>query len=154
MTRIIPKRKSLSMEIPGQSNQSHSAGEKEMPEIPRKKDKRRGRIAKSDAHNLWERLSKFAKSVLLFAQLPHVPFTNNRAEQDLRMAKVKQKVSGFFRTLEYAQVYCRISSYLQTMKYRGVNPLIAIYMGLIGDITEQSNQHAYHARLKLCGKWV
>lgn len=113
-----------------------AAGEKEMPEIPRRTDKRRGRLAKSDAHNLWERLSKFAKSVLLFAQLPHVPFTNNRAEQDLRMAKVKQKVSGCFRTLEYAQAYCRISSYLQTMKNRGINPLIAINMALTGDIAE------------------
>lgn len=113
-----------------------AAGEKEMPEIPQKTDKRRGRLAKSDAHNLWQRLSKFAKSVLLFAQLPHVPFTNNRAEQDLRMAKVKQKVSGCFRTFEYAQAYCRISSYLQTMKNRGVNPLIAINMALTGDIAE------------------
>ncbi len=110
------------------------AGEKEMPEIPRKTDKRRGRIAKSDAHNLWERLNKFSKSVLLFAQLPYVPFTNNRAEQDLRMAKVKQKVSGCFRTLEYAQAYCRISSYLQTMKNRGVNPLIAINMAFSDSI--------------------
>ena len=109
-------------------------GEKEMPEIPKKTDKRRGRIAKSDAHNLWERLHKFEISVLLFARLPYVPFTNNRAEQDLRMAKVKQKVSGCFRTLEHAQAYCRISSYLQTMKNRGFNPLIAINMALIGAI--------------------
>lgn len=103
-----------------------------MPEIPKKTDKRRGRIAKSDAHNLWKRLSKFEISVLLFARLPYVPFTNNRAEQDLRMAKVKQKVSGCFRTLEHAQAYCRISSYLQTMKNRGFNPLIAINMALNG----------------------
>ena len=113
-----------------------TAGAKEMPEIPKKTDKRRGRIAKSDAHNLWERLTKFEISVLLFARLPHVPFTNNRAEQDLRMAKVKQKVSGCFRTLEHAQAYCRISSYLQTMKNRGFNPLIAINMALNGAIPE------------------
>ena len=113
-----------------------TAGEKEMPEIPKKTDKRRGRIAKSDAHNLWERLNKFEISVLLFARLPYVPFTNNRAEQDLRMAKVKQKVSGCFRSLEYAQAYCRISSYLQTMKNRGFNPLIAINMALNGAIPE------------------
>ena len=52
------------------------------------------------------------------------------------MAKVKQKVSGCFRTIEYAQAYCRISSYLQTMKNRGINPLIAINMALTGDIVE------------------
>ena len=64
----------------------------------------------------------------------YVSFTNNRAEQDLRMAKVKQKVSGCFRTERYAQAYCRISSYLQTMANRGHNPLIAIQMALSGDI--------------------
>ncbi len=57
---------------------------------------KRGKVAKSDAHNLWERLKKHEKAVLLFARLSHVPFTNNRAERDLRMSKVKQKVSGVF----------------------------------------------------------
>lgn len=72
----------------------------------------------------------------MFARLSHVPFTNNRAEQDLRMAKVKQKAAGCFRTLEYAKAYCRISSYLQTMKNKGINPLIAINMALQGPIPE------------------
>ncbi len=52
-----------------------------------------------------------------------MPFTNNRAERDLRMSKVKQKVSGCFRNRQYAAAYCRISSYLQTMANRGYNPL-------------------------------
>jgi transposase len=93
-----------------------------MAAIPKKSIKGRGRIAKSDAHNL------------LFAQLPHVLFTNNRAERDLRMAKVKQKVSRCFCTVEYAQAYCRISSYLQTMKNQGINPLIAINMAMSDSI--------------------
>jgi len=58
----------------------------------------------------------------LFALDPHVAFTNNRVEQDLRMAKVKQKVSGCFRTERYAPAYCRISSFLQTMAHQGINP--------------------------------
>ena len=79
------------------------------------------------------------KSVLLLAALlsakdGHVSFTNNRAERDLRMAKVKQKVSGCFRTFEYAAAYCHISSYLQTMANEGHNPLIAIQMALSGKI--------------------
>jgi len=111
-----------------------TVGEKELPEIPEKPTKRRGKVAKSDAHNLWERLKKYETSVLLFAKLPHVSFTNNRAERDLRMAKVKQKVSGCFRSEKYAQAYCRISSYLQTMKNKDINPLVAISMALSGKI--------------------
>jgi len=111
-------------------------GEKELPPIPPRPTGKRGKIAKSDAHNLWERLQKHEDSVLLFARNPHVPFTNNRAEQDLRMAKVKQKVSGCFRSEHYAQAYCRISSYLQTMANKGYNPLTAIQVALAGKACE------------------
>jgi hypothetical protein len=109
-------------------------GEKELPPIPRKPQGRRGRIAKSDAHNLWERLKQYEKAVLLFAKDANVSFTNNRAERDLRMSKVKQKVSGCFRSLDFAHAYCRISSYLQTMASKGYNPLIAIQMALSNQI--------------------
>ena len=109
-------------------------GEKELPPIPPKPSGKRGKIAKSDAHNLWERLKRHEAAVLLFAKDSHVAFTNNRAEQDLRMAKVKQKVSGCFRSEIYAQAYCRISSYLQTMANKGINSLIAIQMALAGKI--------------------
>jgi transposase len=108
-------------------------GEKELPAIPPKPNGRRGRMAKSDSHNLWERLRDYEFSVLLFAKQSEVSFTNNRAERDLRMAKVKQKVSGCFRTELYAKAYCRISSYLQTMATKGYNPLIAIQMALAGE---------------------
>lgn len=107
-------------------------GEKELPAMPPKPSGKRGKLAKSDAHNLWERLKTHETAVLLFAKEPHVAFTNNRAEQDLRMAKVKQKVSGCFRAEDYAHAYCRISSYLQTMANRGYNPLIAIQIALAG----------------------
>ena len=72
--------------------------------------------------------------MLLFAKDSNVPFTNNRAERDLRMSKVKQKVSGCFRKAEFAQAYCRISSYLQTMANQGHNPLVAIQMALSGQL--------------------
>ncbi len=109
-------------------------GEKELPPIPPKPSGKKGRVAKSDAHNLWERLKEHEAAVLLFAKDPHVPFTNNRAERDLRMSKVKQKVSGCFRTIRYAEAYCRISSYLQTMANKGYNPLVAIQMAFSGQI--------------------
>lgn len=108
-------------------------GEKELPPVPPRPTGKRGRLAKSEAHNLWERLKRHEAAVLLFARAPHVAFTNNRAERDLRMAKVKQKVSGCFRTIHYAEAYCRISSYLQTMANQGYNPLIAIQMALAGE---------------------
>jgi transposase len=111
-------------------------GGKELPDIPPKPKGKRGKMAKSDAHNLWERFQKYETAILLFAKEPHVPFTNNRAERDLRMAKVKQKVSGCFRRRQYAQAYCRISSYLQTMANQGINPLVAIQMALVGKIPD------------------
>jgi transposase len=109
-------------------------GTKELPAIPPKPSGKRGKLAKSDAHNLLERLRNHEASVLLFAKDPHVSFTNNRAERDLRMAKVKQKVSGCFRSEAYALAYCRISSYLQTMANKGYNPLIAVQMALAGEL--------------------
>lgn len=109
-------------------------GEKELPPIPPRQNGKRGRIAKSDAHNLWGRLKQYEVAVLLFAKLSHVSFTNNRAERDLRMSKVKQKVSGCFRTISFAEAFCRISSYLQTMANMGYNPLVAIQMALSGQI--------------------
>ena len=93
-------------------------------------------MAKSDAHNLWERMKKHETAVLRFAKHPDVAFTNNRAERDLRMSKVKQKVSGCFRTRKYAEAYCRISSYLQSMAYQGYNPLVAIQIALAGRAVE------------------
>jgi transposase len=63
-------------------------GEKELPPIPQRRNGKRGKIAKSDAHNLWKRLKQHELAVLLFAKLPHMAFTNNRAERDLRMSKV------------------------------------------------------------------
>ena len=107
-------------------------GERELPPIPPRQNGQRGRVAKSDAHNLWERMMKYESAVLLFANNPDVAFTNNRAERDLRMAKVKQKVSGCFRTRKYAEACCRISSYLQSMANQGYNPLVAIQIALAG----------------------
>jgi len=115
-------------------------GQKELPPIPPRHNGKRGPVAKSDAHNLWERLKEHETAVLLFARNPHVSFTNNRAERDLRMSKVKQKVSGCFRKQQYAEAYCRISSYLQTMANKGYNPLVAIQMALSGQLDIQPGE--------------
>ena len=63
---------------------------------------------------------------------PNVPFTNNLAEQTVRMPKVKQKVSGCFRTLQGAKNYCVIQSYCATMHKQGANifeSLVAAFKG-------------------------
>jgi len=132
------KRKVLTKQEYGQLQKRYrnilTRGEKEMPAVPERQAGQRGRVAKTDAHNLWDRLKQHEASILLFAKLPHVPFTNNQAERELRMGKVKQKVSGCFRNETYAQAYCRISSYLQTMSARGYNPLVAIQMAMTGEL--------------------
>ena len=97
-------------------------GARELPPIPPRQNGQRGKVAKSDAHNLWERMQKHEIAVLRFAKHPDVAFTNNRAERDLRMAKVKQKVSGCFRTRKYAEAYCRISRLSAVHGESGLQP--------------------------------
>lgn len=81
---------------------------------PDESKKRRGRKAKPKELNLLERLDKHNKKVLAFLEEPEVPFTNNQAEQDVRMAKVKQKVSGCFRSWDGARLFAAIRSYIST----------------------------------------
>jgi len=108
-------------------------GEQEMPPVPEKTGKK-GRVARSDAQNLWSRLSKYEDSILMFAKIKEVEFTNNRAERDLRSSKTKQKVAGCFRTAEYAKYFCRITSYIKSMRYRGFSAFEAIGLALEGKI--------------------
>jgi transposase len=84
---------------------------------------RRGRAKKSKARNLHERLLKHRDAALRFVHDPQVPFTNNLAEQAVRMAKVQQKISGCMRTLPGAQRFARLRSYVSTLKKHGMNIL-------------------------------
>ena len=76
----------------------------------------RGRPKHTKAQNLLLRLRQHESSVLAFLYDSRVPFTNNLAEQDLRMMKVQQKISGAFRTLEGARMFARIRAYLSTSR--------------------------------------
>ena len=104
----------------------------ELPPVPPRTKGQRGPVAKPASVTLWQRLKTREADILRFAHDPAVAFTNNRAERDLRMAKVKQKVSGCFRNAAFAKVYCRVSSYLQSMAYSGYSPFQAIHIALAG----------------------
>ena len=88
------------------------ADQQEPPPRPGK----RGRPKRSKGRNLFERLQRYEDGVLGFAFEAQTPFTNNQAERDLRPAKVKQKVSGCFRTLEGARVFAQLQALLSTLR--------------------------------------
>ena len=79
-----------------------------------------------------DRLEDFEMSVLAFAVLAEVPFTNNGGEQDLRMQKVQQKISGCFRTLHGARVSARIRSDISTCRKQGRNILDELEKAILG----------------------
>ena len=91
-----------------------------------------GRTQQGKATNMLDRLEDYDLYVLAFLIDPTVPFTNNQAEQDIRMMKVKQKISGGFRTLRGAQIFARIRGYLSTCRKQGRNLWAACYQVVIG----------------------
>ena len=81
--------------------------------------KRRGRMPRRTGHNLLLRLSTRKQDTLRFLHDPAVPFTNNQAERDGRMMKVKQKISGGFRCDAAAADFAVIRSFISTAKKQG-----------------------------------
>jgi transposase len=117
-----------------------SAGELECP-LPEAKQiidgkKKRGRIKKSKARNLLERLASFEKDTLRFMEDVDVPFTNNLAENNIRMTKVQQKISGCFRSMEGAYIFCRVRSYISTCRKHGMAVTTALKMLFKGEMPD------------------
>ncbi|OGT89062.1 MAG: transposase [Gammaproteobacteria bacterium RIFOXYA12_FULL_61_12] len=94
----------------------------------------RGRVKRSKARNLLERLRDYENDTLRFMEHPIVPFTNNQGENDLRMTKVQQKISGCFRSMEGAKMFCRIRSYLSTCRKQGVTATEALTLLFRGEL--------------------
>jgi transposase len=92
-------------------------GHDEHPSITAKKTK---------AHNLLLRLERYEPDVLRFAHDFHTPFGNNQAEQDIRMVKLQQKISGCWRTTHGAERFLKIRSYLSTARKNGIGALSAL----------------------------
>jgi transposase len=94
---------------------------------------KRGRVKQSKPRNLLKRLRDHRDEVLAFLFDPTVPFTNNLAERDLRMVKVKHKISGTFRSHLGALCYCRIRGYISTMKKQNINIISALSSVFVGN---------------------
>lgn len=93
---------------------------------------RQRNAAERASHNLAVALEHHAEEILLFLYDLRVPFDNNQAERDLRMAKLQQKISGCFRTEAGARNFARVRSYIETGRKHGLNPvdlMVQLFMG-------------------------
>jgi transposase-like protein len=104
----------------------------ELPAFPTTGPNGKGKPKHTESQNLYLRLKKYEDSILMFARVKEVNFTNNRAERDFRCSKGKQKVSGGFRTEKFAKAYVRITSFIKTMRYQGYSSFEAINLKLSG----------------------
>ena len=125
-TRAAPDAPSLSSELVDWFERTYHnilvRGKRELAP-PQKTAGKRGRPKRSKSANLHGRLETHRDAVLRCLHVPAVPFTNNRAEQDIRMVKLRQKISGCERTVTGAQVFARIRSYISTSLKQNKNLL-------------------------------
>ena len=84
------------------------------PEPPAPSPRKRGKVKRSKALNLLIRLEDRYEEIMGFFEHPNVPFDNNQAERDLRMMKVREKISGTFRSEEHAKAFCDLRAILSS----------------------------------------
>jgi transposase len=93
---------------------------------PMERTGKSGRPKEGPVRCLLNRLQRSSTSVLAFMYDFSVPFDNNQAERDIRMMKVKQKISGCFRTPLGADAFCRIRGYISTLRKQGYDIMVAL----------------------------
>jgi transposase len=98
------------------------------PEPPPPPPGTRGRVKRGKALNLLIRLEERYEEIMGFFENPGVPFDNNQAERDLRMMKLREKISGTFRSESHPEAFCELRSVLSTAAKQG--------RGLLGTLAE------------------
>ncbi len=93
---------------------------------------KQGRPKRGKAGSLVDRLREHKEATLAFMEDFTVPFDNNQAERDIRMTKVREKISGCFRTPLGAERFCRIRGYISTLRKQGMPILSALGQAIAG----------------------
>lgn len=102
------------------------AGRDGLPVLSAGKNKKRGKKKQHKVKNFHDRLINHKKEVLAFLYDFSLPFDNKLAERNVRMVKVKQKISGCFRPDQGAKTFCCIRGYVSTIKKLGHNVFSAL----------------------------
>jgi transposase len=100
---------------------------------PKRSKMKKGAQKKTKAANLGERFLAYKSYILAFLYDPRIPFDNNLAERDLRMVKVKQKISGTIRTTKGAEAFARIRSVISSLRKQSRPVLESLALALRGE---------------------
>ena len=133
IARLPDEASLLSADIQQQYRQSYRtilAQGRQVNPPPKRKPGQRGRVAKGKSLNLLERFEKYEEEVLAY-MIYGVPFDNNEAERDLRMMKTRQKISGCFRSLEWANKFASIRSVVTSAKKKSADVFAILQSMLI-----------------------